>query len=321
MDGAPRATAGRRLPAGPGVYLLAGVAVGAIYAALNTVFDRWDRSRHAVAGVFSLHSFVDQVLPIVTGALLGLAVFLWQARSRAADREAMRAEELATRLRSIEREQAVWLVTSAALHDVLNPLHALGLLLDELGEIPEGDAARERLVERARVQVERVRTSIGSMRQLADAARREPVPFALGDLIRDVVGAHEARARGQGVTVTTRFEDVRVRADPMHVRIVVDAVFTNALDALRGRGGRVDLELRAAPEGAILRVSDDGAGIDPELRARIFEPLATTKSAGLGLGLSIARALTRAMQGELEIVEREGFVTTFQVRLPRELDA
>lgn len=318
MAGAPRATAATRLPTGVGVYLLSGVAVGTIYAALNTVFDRWDRSGHAVAGVFSLHSFVDQVLPIVTGGLLGVAVFLWQARSRAADREAMRAEELATRLRSIEREQAVWLVTSAALHDVLNPLHALGLLLDELAEVPEGDADRERLVERARVQVERVRASIGSMRQLADATRREAVPLLLGDVVREVASAHDARIRVQSVTVTTRFDDVRVRADPMHVRIVVDALFTNALDALRGRGGHVDLDLRAAPEGAILLVSDDGVGIEPELRARIFEPLATTKPAGLGLGLSIARALTRAMQGELEIVERPGFTTTFQVRLPRE---
>jgi len=299
------------------MYLLAGVSVGALYAGLNTVFDRWDRSHRVFAGMVPLHVFVDQVLPIVTGILLGLALFLWQSRSRAADREALRAEELATRLRSVEREQAVWVVATAALHDVRNPLHTLGLLLDELTEVPEGDAARAGLVERSRVQVDRIRSSIGSMRQLADAARPEPVAFALGGLVRDVITAHDARMRGQSVTVTTHLDEVRVRADPMHVRIVVDALFTNALDAMRGRGGRVDLELHSEAGAAFLRISDEGTGIDPELRARIFEPLATTKSAGLGLGLSIARALTRAMQGELEIIEREGFNTTFQVRLPQ----
>jgi two-component system sensor histidine kinase PilS (NtrC family) len=299
------------------MYLLAGISVGVLYAGLNTVFDRWDRSHRVFAGMLTLHVLVDQVLPIVTGALLGVALFLWQSRSRAAHREAIRAEELATRLRSVEREQAVWVVATAALHDVRNPLHSLGLLLDELAEVPEGDAERTGLVDRARVQVHRIRTSIGSMRQLADAAQPEPVAFGLAAVVREVVDAHEARARGQSVTVSTRFEDVQVRADPMHVRIVVDALFTNALDALRGRGGKVDLELRDASEGAILRISDDGSGIDRELRARVFQPLATTKPAGLGLGLSIARALTRAMQGELEIVDREGFATTFQVRLPQ----
>lgn len=305
----------RPLPDSMGVYLLAGVAVGAVYAALNTVFDRWDRSHHVFAGVVPLHIFVDQVLPIVTGALLGGALFLWQSRSRAADREAMRAEELATRLRSVEREQAVWVVATAALHDVRNPLHTLGLLLDELSDVPEPE--RSALVERARVQVERIRTSISSMRQLADAAKPDPVSFSLGDVVSDVVQAHEARTRGQSVTVTSHFEEVRVLADPMHVRIVIDALFTNALDALRGKSGRVDLALRADGGDALLRISDDGSGIDPELRARVFEPLATTKAAGLGLGLSIARALTRAMQGELQLVDREGFRTTFQVRLPR----
>ncbi len=303
----------RTLPDSMGVYLLAGVSVGAIYAALNTIFDRWDRSHRVFAGIVPLHVFVDQVMPIAAGALQDAATFLWQSRSRAASREAIRAEELATRLRSVEREQAVWVVATSALHDVRNPLHSLGLMLDELAETPEG---KNELVERSRVQVERIRTSIASMRQLADAARPEPIAFELGKVVREVVQAHEARARAQAVVVTTKLEAGRVQADPMHARIVVDALMTNALDALRGRGGKLHLELRRATEGVLLRISDDGTGIDPELRARVFEPLATTKATGLGLGLSIARALTRAMQGELSLVEFEGFRTTFQVRLP-----
>lgn len=303
----------RPLPDGMGVYLAAGVVVGAIYAALNTVFDRFDRSHRVFAGIVTLHVFVDQVLPVLTGALLGLALYLWQSRSRAADRAALRAEELATRLRSVEREQAVWVVATATLHDVRNPLHTLGLLLDELVETKDFDPT---LLERSRVQVQRIRSSITSMRELADAARPEPVAFELRGVVLDVIASHEARVRGQSVTVTSRLEDAQVRADPLHARIVVDALFTNALDALRGQTGTVDLELRRGPEGALLRVSDSGSGIAPELRARVFEPLATTKSTGLGLGLSIARALARSMRGELQLIELAGFSTTFQLRLP-----
>jgi signal transduction histidine kinase len=100
------------------------------------------------------------------------------------------------------------------------------------------------------------------------------------------------------------------------MRIVLDALLTNAVDVLHGRGGRIDLELTTRGADAVLRVSDDGPGIDPDLRARLFEPLATTKPTGLGLGLSIARALSRTFGGDLALIDRPGFRTTFELRLP-----
>ena len=50
---------------------------------------------------------------------------------------------------------------------------------------------------------------------------------------------------------------------------------------------------------AIVRVRDDGPGVDPEACETLFEPLRSTKARGLGIGLSIARALARAMAGDL----------------------
>ena len=67
---------------------------------------------------------------------------------------------------------------------------------------------------------------------------------------------------------------------------------------------------------AIVRVSDDGPGIDSAFGAAVFDPLRSTKSRGLGIGLSIARALARAMKGELVLEDGPG--TSFRLELEEE---
>ena len=65
-----------------------------------------------------------------------------------------------------------------------------------------------------------------------------------------------------------------------------------------------------------MRVRDDGPPLDPGVRATLFEPLRTTKAQGLGLGLPIARALARAMRGDLALDEGEGGTKSFRLELP-----
>jgi two-component system, NtrC family, C4-dicarboxylate transport sensor histidine kinase DctB len=63
-----------------------------------------------------------------------------------------------------------------------------------------------------------------------------------------------------------------------------------------------------------VHVSDDGPVIDPAVRTTLFEPMRSTKSHGLGLGLPIARALARAMRGDLSLEDVEG--KAFRLELP-----
>jgi signal transduction histidine kinase len=65
---------------------------------------------------------------------------------------------------------------------------------------------------------------------------------------------------------------------------------------------------------AVVRVCDDGPPLDPEARTTLFEPLRTTKTSGLGLGLPIARALARAMRGDLSL--EEAGPKAFRLELP-----
>jgi signal transduction histidine kinase len=82
-------------------------------------------------------------------------------------------------------------------------------------------------------------------------------------------------------------------------------------------GERVaQLTLRPAGDGALVEVADRGAGLSPEIRARLYEPFVTTKRTGTGLGLVIVRRVVEAHGGRIQAIDRLGGGTVFRVLLP-----
>ena len=91
----------------------------------------------------------------------------------------------------------------------------------------------------------------------------------------------------------------------------------NAAQAIEQRG---EIRVSTCVEGseAVVRISDTGAGMGPETRAKLFTPFFTTKPAGkgTGLGLSICYVIIRRHQGRIDVESEPGQGTTFTVRLP-----
>ncbi|HSQ77392.1 MAG TPA: HAMP domain-containing sensor histidine kinase, partial [Nitrospirota bacterium] len=102
------------------------------------------------------------------------------------------------------------------------------------------------------------------------------------------------------------------------LRQVILAVITNALDAMHDKG-TLTLEAEAKGNNAIIRISDTGEGISPEIITRIFDPFFTTKSerGGTGLGLSIARKIVANHNGQIDASSAPGQGTTFTITLPQ----
>ncbi len=128
---------------------------------------------------------------------------------------------------------------------------------------------------------------------------------------------HEATRRQ--VTLTVRPAPVLplVPAGDGQFRQVLIALLMNALEATPA-GGHVVLETRRGDGEVSVVVSDDGAGMAPETRDRIFAPFFTTKPAGqgLGLGLSICHAIVTAQRGTIAVDSVSGRGTTVTVSLP-----
>jgi signal transduction histidine kinase len=144
--------------------------------------------------------------------------------------------------------------------------------------------------------------------------------------VEEVVQAVERylRARlprlGQGVTLEVELEPdlPPVLGSEVLLAWALENIMKNAVDALAGRGGTIRLDVRqGAPGWVTLTVSDDGPGVDPAVRDRIFEPGATTKASGWGVGLSLSRRIVeRIHSGHLELVETGPEGTVFEMRVP-----
>lgn len=113
-----------------------------------------------------------------------------------------------------------------------------------------------------------------------------------------------------------------VVADPSAVKQLVLNLLKNAADALEETGGNIRIAAAASEDRGLVEVSveDDGPGIPPDLRERIFAPFFTTKAAGrgTGLGLSICRRIAEAHQGSLDVGAAASEGALFTLRLPAE---
>jgi signal transduction histidine kinase len=309
-------------PAPRGLRLPLYVAIGALAGGCYAIFDAISESRlqegTLTGPLASIHALVDHVSPVLVGMLLGVCVHYVRLRARLWKAEAGEARARA-RLQKVERDQAVWVLAAAVLHELNNPLHALGLLVDELAEPGEGDdeARRRDLVIRARAQMDRARAQLQTLRAMRTGGEPEVQGVGLDRVVGALADDVKPVAAEDGLVVDAQCErPVLAHADPTYVRVILENLVDNSLASLRGGGGGARVTIRVSEEAgrAVVRVCDDGPPIDARMDAALFEPLRSTKENGLGLGLPIARALARAMRGDLSLEGTGG--KTFRLELP-----
>jgi len=152
---------------------------------------------------------------------------------------------------------------------------------------------------------------------------REPdlEPMQVRDLVRDLEQYLTARLPrlGAGVKLRVEVDDdlPHIRGNGVLLAWALENVVKNSLDALAGRGGVIDLHAFPANQYVAIRIRDDGPGVDPEVRSRIFEPGITTKSRGWGVGLALShRIVSGVHKGRIELLDGAGDGATFVIYLP-----
>jgi signal transduction histidine kinase len=128
-------------------------------------------------------------------------------------------------------------------------------------------------------------------------------------------GSRKGASRGLVLLLTDDLPGLA--ADPLQLGQILGNLVRNAVQAMPN-GGRLTIETAQQADGALtLGVADTGAGISPEARAHVFEPLFTTKAKGVGLGLAIVKQLTEANGGTVDVESVPGQGSRFSLRFPR----
>jgi len=221
------------------------------------------------------------------------------------------------------------LLLAAASHELRAPTHNLSLALQSIDHegLPESAAVALRIARRA------AHTLTQLLNDVLDAARFDtgplrlrPTAFALHELIDEQAEAWGVVARGKGLAFAHHVAPevpAVVAMDPLRLKQILTNLLSNACKYTPS--GRV--ELAVAAEGGWLRftVSDTGPGIDPALRARLFQPFTVGDAEGeravpsggsTGLGLMVCQKIAAAMGGRIEVDSPAGRGARFTVQLP-----
>ena len=155
--------------------------------------------------------------------------------------------------------------------------------------------------------------------QIYPSARR----YNLGEQLAECLLQFEDTWEEKGIDIETDIEeDVFIESDGELMSLVWSNLFSNALKFTE-TGGKVSLSLRTEGDLAVVRVSDTGCGISPEVRGHIFEKFyqgdTSHAAQGNGLGLALAKRVTDITGGEISVESEPGIGSTFTVKLGRAL--
>ena len=182
-------------------------------------------------------------------------------------------------------------------HQLGTPLMSLTGWIDYLRENP-GTPGSE-LVPHLEADAERLERVAKRFERIGRPARREAV--GLGTIAERVVAYFRPRlptlAHAVTMTLTSPGTGPTATGDPVLIEWALEVVVKNAVDALSGRGGRIDVEVEATGLVGRVSVRDDGPGVAAHLQTQLFEPGVSSKTGGWGIGLALARRIVEQQHG------------------------
>jgi signal transduction histidine kinase len=230
-------------------------------------------------------------------------------------------DERRARIRT-ERLAQLGALLAGFAHEVRNPLSTIGLNLQlVLEEFEEAATPRDRRLHKrlstVQAEVQRLRKILEEFLSFARAPEPKPKPEDLNERLQTLVefSAPELGERGIALRFYPSPEVGKVALDWDHLQAALVNLLRNAGEAIEGAG---EVWMATSREGdeVVIRVTDTGRGIPPELHSRVFEPYFSTKSTGTGLGLPTTRRIVEEHGGTLSFSSEPGKGTQFTIRLP-----
>jgi C4-dicarboxylate-specific signal transduction histidine kinase len=241
--------------------------------------------------------------------------------------EALR--EAQAELARATRLTAMGELTASIAHELKQPLAGavansdacLSWLSSQPPNLDEARAAADRVIEAATRASDLIRRIQGLFKKAAP----ERIRVNINEVIEETLGLIRSEVLRNNVSLQTELGSQLplVLGDRVQLQQVVLNLVKNGIEAMSGVQDRaLQLRIRSAkhdPNQVVVAVADSGAGIDPQVIGRIFEPFYTTKPEGTGMGLAISRSIVEAHGGRLWAEPNTPRGATFQCTLPAEI--
>ena len=226
----------------------------------------------------------------------------------------------------ITRRMAMGEMAASIAHEIKQPLAAIaangnaGLrwLASATPDIEEARAILKRIVN----DTHRASEVIDSIRSMFNNDGQAKALLDINELIREALSLVRTEVENQHVSISTELsaELPQVLVNQVQLRQVIVNLITNAIDAMstvtnRARVLRIKTEGHKL-DGVQIAVEDSGIGIEPQNLDRIFAAFFTTKSRGMGMGLSICRSIIESHDGHLSVAPAQPHGSIFHVSLP-----
>jgi signal transduction histidine kinase len=226
--------------------------------------------------------------------------------------ERKRSEE---RLQEQEALARLGQMAAVVAHEVKNPIAGIRGALQVIGARMAADARDKPIIAEIIARLDALNGIVQDLLVFARPRALRAEPTDLKALVLATVGHLKRDPSLQAVAIVVDGNGAVVDVDAAQLQLAVQNVLMNAAQAMNGEGSiHVDIVRRGAEWQ--IAVADNGPGMPPEVKAKVFDPFFTTRSRGTGLGLPIARRVVEAHGGRIGIETPAGGGTVVSMSLP-----
>lgn len=226
------------------------------------------------------------------------------------------------RLRRMERYVGLGSLAAGLQHEIKNPLNALSLHIQLLGERLQKESQDKETAETMEIlnaEIRRIGNVLDGFRNYASIHELGRSPVNVGELIQKLIRLLRPDTEQKQIKIESPKIDGNkavVLADAAKLEQVFLNLALNAIAAMP-HGGVLEFSVLEEDEKVRIEISDTGAGIPKEIQSQIFDPYFTTKHEGLGMGLAICEKIVRQHDGSIEF-QTSPIGTVFSILLPAE---
>jgi PAS domain S-box-containing protein len=291
---------------------------------VDQIFTDANMLGRIVLDSFALHHSIPQrEIELENGRRIQIALdFIAERGERIGALLTMRDAESVRRIENeIElsrRLAAIGRLTSGVAHEVKNPINAIVVHLELLREkMRQVDPDTRRHMDIIGSEIHRLDRVVETLVDFNRPFDLRLTSFDLRRLVEDVAMLASPEAARQGVNVQTQLgpEALPVKADHDLVKQALLNVVLNGVQAMSD-GGTLTIAARRDDAAASVQVRDEGCGIPPEIRDKVFNLYFTTKKSGSGIGLAMSYRVLQMHAGSLDFTTQVGSGTTFRLFLP-----